>query len=124
MSRQISTTKLSAAYRKLQDAQDTMTKTAKEFWAYFKSRPLEYNMEELNAAAKSLNAITTAEGAQTTTTLALNGLMYLAARVRDLEEENRSMRRRLERLESNAERQSEVSAEQPPAEVPVERESG
>jgi septum formation inhibitor MinC len=124
MSKQMSPGKLSAAYRKLQDAQDALTAAAKGFWAYFKARPLDYDMEPFNSAAKNLNAITTAEGAQTSATLALNGLLHLASRVRDLEEENRSLRRRLERLESNAERQSEVSAEQPPAEVTAERAGG
>jgi hypothetical protein len=120
MSKQMSPTKLSAAYRKLQDAQDSMTAAGKSFWAYFKSRPLDADMEQLNTAAKNLNAVTTAEGAQTSATLALNGLLHLASRIRDLEEENRSLRRRLERLEANAERPSEVPAEQPPAEITPE----
>lgn len=122
MTKSMSPNKLSAAYRKLQDAQSAMTTAAKAFWAYFKSRPLDYDMEPFNSAAKQLNTVTTAEGAQTSATLALNGLMYLASRVRDLEEENRSIRRRLERLEADAERQGKISTEQPPAEISSERE--
>lgn len=120
MSKGMSPGKLSTAYRKLQDAQEAMTSAGKSFWAFFKSRPDEYDMEQLNTAAKNLNAVTTAEGAQASATLSLNGLLHLASKLRDLEEENRSMRRRLERLEANAERKSEVPAEQPPAEVPTE----
>lgn len=120
MTKQISTTKLSAAFRKLQDAQEKMTKVAKSYWAYFKSDPASFEMEPLNAAASELNAISTAEGAQTSATLALNGLMYLASRVKDLEAENKSLRRRLERLESDAERTSQVPAEQRSAEVTPE----
>lgn len=120
MTKQISTTKLAAAFRKLQDAQERMTRLAKSYWAYFKSDPAGFEMEPLNAAAAELNSISSAEGAQTSATLALNGLMHLASRVKDLEAENKSLRRRLERLESDAERKSQISAEQHSAEVTAE----
>jgi hypothetical protein len=120
LSKNISTTKLSAAFRKLQDAQDKMMKFAKSYWAHFKSDPLRFEMEPFNAAASELNKITTAEGAQTSATLALNGLMHLASEIQDLKAENKSQRRRLERLESDAERKNQVSAEQRPAEVTTE----
>jgi len=107
--------KLSAAYRKLQDAQEKMTSTGKKFWNSFKNRT-DFDMESLNAAAKELNSVSYGEGSQALASLAINGLLYLSGRVRDLEDENKSLRRRLERLESNAERKSEVSAEQQPAE--------
>lgn|GEM_PF-3655639 len=120
MTKQISTTKLATAFRKLQDAQERMTKLAKSYWAYFKSDPAGFEMLPLNAAAAELNSISSAEGAQTSATLALNGLMHLASRVRDLEAENKSLRRRLERLESDAERKSQISAERHSAEVTAE----
>jgi hypothetical protein len=120
LSKNISTTKLSAAYRKLQDAQEKMIKVAKIYWAHFKSDPLAFEMEPFNAIASELNSISSAEGAQTSATLALNGLMHLASRIRDLEAENKSQRRRLERLESDAERKSQIPAEQRPAEVTTE----
>lgn len=111
--------KLSAAYRKLQDAQEKMTSVGKKFWTSFKNRT-EFDMEELNSAAKNLNSISSGEGSHTIASLAINGLLYLSGRVRDLEDENKSLRRRLERLEYNAERKSEVSAEQQPAESSAE----
>ena len=124
MTKQISTPKLSAAYRKLQDAQDAMMAKGKAFWAFFKTKPLDFDMESFNSTAKELNLISSAEGAQASSTLALNGLMYLASRVRDLEEENKSLRRRLERLEADAERKSQVPTEQQPTEVDTQREGG
>lgn len=107
--------KLSAAYRKLQDAQEKMTSAGKKFWVCFKNKS-DFEMEELNAAAKQLNAVSPGEGSHAVASLAINGLLYLANKVVDLEDENKSLRRRLERLESNAERKSEIPAEQQPAE--------